>query len=345
MNDRHTREGFFMKSVTGWILILTSWALLSCGGEGGEGSTPTPEAAGDAALTVNLPEGAQALSFMGEPLYPPEFTGEGLTRMQEELTEALTRLEEDRTDADAMIWAGRRAAYLGEYRDAIDMFTLGIRAHPEDARFYRHRGHRYITVRELDNAIADFARAAELIQGAEDEVEPDGQPNAMGIPTSTLHFNIWYHYGLAHYLKGEFDQAVDKYRRCMEVSEHPDSKVATAHWLYMSLRRLGMDAEAQTFISSLDLDALAPEVIESGSYLELLRLYASAGDPNTGEAANPQDSSAAALGYGYGNWLLYNGDAEGARAVFQNMVAARNQWPSFGYIASEAELARMGEGA
>jgi tetratricopeptide (TPR) repeat protein len=179
-----------------------------------------------------------------------------------------------------------------------------------------------------------------LIQGLEDEVEPDGQPNALGIPTSTLHFNIWYHYGLAHYLKGEFDEAVDKYRSCMEVSEHPDSKVATAHWLYMSLRRLGMDEEAREFIHSLDLDALAPDVIESGSYLELLRLYQS----ESGEALGverPEDSSAAALGYGYGNWLLYNGRTEEARTVFEELVAAPNQWASFGFIAAEAELARM----
>ena len=55
-----------------------------------------------------------------------------------------------------------------------------------------------MTVRELDNAIADFERATELTEGQPDEVDPDGLPNALGIPTSTLQFNIWYHLALAH---------------------------------------------------------------------------------------------------------------------------------------------------
>jgi tetratricopeptide (TPR) repeat protein len=195
----------------------------------------------------------------------------------------------------------------------------------------------------LDNAIADFRRAADLIEGTEDEVEPDGQPNAMGIPTSTLHFNIWYHYGLAHFIRGDFEEAVEIYRRCLEASIHPDSKVATAHWLYMSLRRLGREEEAQELIQGVELEALAPEVIESGSYLELLRLYAAA---SVGSAADmdPETMEGAALGYGLGNFHLYNGRTEAARAVYQELVGARDQWASFGYIAAEADLARLGGG-
>jgi tetratricopeptide (TPR) repeat protein len=196
-------------------------------------------------------------------------------------------------------------------------------------------------VRRLDEAIADFERAARLIEGTEDEVEPDGQPNALGIPTSTLHFNIWYHYGLAHYLKGEFDQAIDKYQRCMAASVHPDSKVATAHWWYMSLRRAGRPEEAERLIQGLDLDVLAPDVIESGAYLELLQLYA-AGE---GEEAplDPGTLEGATEGYGIGNWKLYNGDTAGAVGIFRSIVAARDQWAAFGYIAAEAELARAGQ--
>jgi tetratricopeptide (TPR) repeat protein len=178
-----------------------------------------------------------------------------------------------------------------------------------------------------------------LIEGTEDAVEPDGQPNALGIPTSTLHFNIWYHYGLAHYLKGEFDQAIDKYRRCMAASVHPDSKIATAHWWYMGLRRAGRPEEAERLIRGLELDVLAPDVIESGAYFELLRLYA---DGEGGDAPlDPGTLEGATEGYGIGNWKLYNGDAVGALEIFRSIVEARDQWAAFGYIAAEAELARV----
>ncbi|MGW8268285.1 MAG: tetratricopeptide repeat protein, partial [Longimicrobiales bacterium] len=253
-----------MKTFSIGILGLAIWFLWGCGPEAPDNEPGVEEESAAGADAPELPPGAQALSLLGEPLYPPDAPEEVRARQQAQLEEALAALAADPEGADALIWAGRRYAYLGQYRTAIEVFSRGIDLHPEDARFFRHRGHRLITLREFDGAIADFTRAVELIRGTADEVEPDGQPNALGIPTSTLHFNIWYHFGLAHYLKGEFDPAAEKYRSCMEASEHPDSKVATAHWWYMSLRRAGREEAALSLVQGLDLDGLAPGVIESG---------------------------------------------------------------------------------
>lgn len=331
-----------MRTATRPAACLLSLLVLACGSEPPQdGQNEAAPAAGNRTESV-LPPGAQAMSLLGEPLFPPEASEEARARQTEQLEEALTGLEANPDSPDALIWVGRRQAYLGQYRAALETFTDGMELHPQDARFFRHRGHRYITVREFDAAIADYQRAADLVQGKADEVEPDGQPNALGIPTSTLQFNIWYHYGLAHFLKGEFDEAVEKYNRCWEVSEHPDSKVATAHWLYMSLRRAGREEEARGFIQGMDLDALAPDVIESGSYLTLLRLYLAEG---TGQGSSDfAGLEGATQGYGLGNWALYNGDVEAAREIFQAIVAEKNQWGAFGYIAAEADLARLGEG-
>ena len=232
---------------------------------------------------VALPDDAEAMSLLGEPLFPPARSEEVAARQDAQLAEAIETLETDRFDPEALIWVGRRYAYTGQYRTAIEAFTHGVDEFPEDARFLRHRGHRYISVREFERAERDFARAVEIIEGTEDEVEPDGQPNALGIPTSTLHFNIWYHYGLALFLQGDFEAAIPVYRACMDASVHPDSKAATAHWLYMALRRAGQRDEARGFIQGLDLDAWEPEIIESGSYFALLALYqdaeAAGGEP------------------------------------------------------------------
>ena len=48
---------------------------------------------------------------------------------------------------------------------------------------------------------------------------------------------------------------------------------------------------------------------------------------------------AATVGYGIGNWHLYNGRPAQARQVFQNIVAGK-EWAAFGFISAEAELAR-----
>jgi len=332
-----------MKNPRAWAysVVWVGLALtVGCGGEKEEVAGTPPE---EAVMAAALPEGAQAISLLGEPLFPPLPSEEVQAGRERQLAEALDQLEADPEGAEAIIWAARRYAYLGEYRQAIELYSKGMEYHPDDARFYRHRGHRYISVREFDKAIADFQIAAELIEGTVDEVEPDGQPNARGIPTSTLHFNIWYHYGLAHFVKGDFEAAAAIYQRCMEASVHADSKVATAHWLYMTLRRMGRDSDARDFIQGLDLETLSSEIIESGSYLELLQIYsrAEAGDQNPIPDLDPESVEGAALGYGIGNFYLYNGMVEEARGVYEGIVAARDQWAAFGYIAAEADLAGL----
>ena len=280
---------------------------------------------------------AEAVSLLGTPLSRPVLPEETRRKYEEALAEARQRSYADPDDVDAIVWLGRRTAYLGRYRDAIDIYTRGIDRHSGDARLYRHRGHRYITIRELDRAIADLDRAAGIIGGRDDEIEPDGLPNARNIPTSTLQSNIWYHLGLAHYLKGDFEQALRAYRACMEVSKNPDMLVATSHWLYMTLRRLGRDADAARVLDPIRADL---DVIENGAYHRLLLMY-------KGEL--PVDSllassASAALddvttAYGVGNWYLYTGDAARAREIFRRIVTAGN-WAAFGAIAAEAELAR-----
>lgn len=304
--------------------LMLSLALGACG---------QPEAAPPEAPV-------EAISLLGDTLRAPALPDSLRRARERQLEEARAALERNPADADALIWVGRRLGYLGRYHDAIGVFTQGISQHPQDSRFYRHRGHRYITVRQLDSAIADLERATQLERGQPDEVEPDGQPNARGIPTSTLQFNIWYHLGLAHYLKGDFGNALRAYRACMAVSKNPDAQVATSHWLYMTLRRMNRGAEAARVLAPISEDM---DVIENGSYYGLLLLYKGLMPADAlfrlepGEAASVADVTQA---YGVGNWHLYNGGPAEAEQVFRAIVAAKNQWAAFGYVAAEAELAR-----
>lgn len=241
--------------------------------------------------------------------------------------------------ADNLIWLARRRGYLGQYKEAIETLTGGIAKFPNDARMYRHRGHRYITLRCFDDAIRDLERAAKLTKGKPDDIEPDGLPNPQNIPTSTLQSNIWYHLGLAYYLKGDFKRASDAYKEAMKVSKNNDMLAATTHWYYMTLRRLEKNSEAQKLLAPIDGDF---EVIENSDYLKLLRLYRGEVRPEMlldeiGQKAETLGN--ASLGYGLGNWYVYNGDAIKGRDIFRRITAG-NQWASFGYIAAEAELNR-----
>ncbi len=245
--------------------------------------------------------------------------------------------------ADEIIWVGRRLGYLGEYKKAIERFSNGIKSYPNDPRFYRHRGHRMITLRCFDDAISDFTKAAKLIKGRPDEVEPDGLPNARNIPTSTLQSNIWYHLGLAYYLKGHFKRAAKAYKNCLKVSKNPDMLVATTNWRYLSLRRLGRTNEAEKALEPIKDDL---DIIENDGYYKLLKVYQrkmKAGDLLKEIGSESNSSSNASIGYGLGNWFLMNGEKEMAIKIFKEIIVG-NQWSSFGFIAAEVELARLNTG-
>lgn len=289
----------------------------------------------------DLPEGVQAISLLGDTLVPPPLSPELRAAHEQRLGMALEAYEADPNDADALIWYGRRTAYLGRYRQAIAIYTEGIRKHPDDARIYRHRGHRYITVRLFDLAVADLEHATDLIRGTADEVEPDGLPNVRNIPTSTLHFNIWYHLGLAYYLGGHFAEALEAYQECLQVSNNPDALVATSYWLYMTLRRLGRDDEAASV-----LEPITPtmDIIENHAYHRLLMLFQGRLSPedlmNTTGSQDPALANAT-LGYGVGRWQAFQGRPDEAREVWRSVLAG-SQWAAFGYAAAETELARSG---
>ncbi len=242
--------------------------------------------------------------------------------------------------ADSIIWLGRRMAYLGRYKDAVRVFSSGMVLFKNDARFLRHRGHRYITLRCFDDAIRDLETAAKLVKGKPDEIEPDGIPNAKNIPTSTLQSNIWYHLGLAYYLKGDFANALKAYEEAEKVSTNNDMRVATAYWHYMTLRRLGKKREAKKVLKPFKGNV---ELIENTDYLKLIRLNRGEAKAETLLSAISADGTtlgSASLGFGIGNHFLYNGDRERAMTIFRKVVKG-NQWASFGYIASEQDIKRV----
>ena len=280
------------------------------------------------------------VSLLGDTLSPPLMPEDTRLTLAARHDAARAVLDEHPNDPEALIWLGRRTAYLGEYRAALAHFSDGIARWPEDVRFYRHRGHRLITLRSFAEAERDLEMAAELIAGRADEVEPDGQPNARNTPTSTLHFNIWYHLGLVRVLIGEFDRALDAYRSCLAVSGNPDALVATSYWSVMTLRRLGRDAEAAALLARITPEM---DVIQDGAYHRLLLLFQGVGTPQSLLDA-PENSNAtlhdATIGYGIGVWRLTNGRPEEAARCFRRVYAGP-QWAAFGFIAAEAELARF----
>ena len=281
---------------------------------------------------------SQGLSFLNKPLIKRQVNPQLDSLRIENYLDALKNYEVNKENVNHIVWLGRRTAYLGDYKRAIEIYSEGINKFPEEARLYRHRGHRYISTRQLDKAIADFEKAVLLTQDTKDVVEKDGIPNSLNQPISTLHTNIWYHLGLAYYLKNDLQNALVSFQKCLIASNNDDLQVATRHWLYMILRRMQLHEEATAILHPVHKDMT---IIENLAYLNVLLFYK--GELSENELMeNNNLASSSAIQYGIGNWYYYNDSIEKATQIFEKITKTSN-WALFGYIAAEADLSRIME--
>lgn len=301
--------------------------------------------AGCSSASRNRPEW-EARSLLGDRVYSAvEFDEGRRAEFEANLAQAAARYDAEPDNEEAIVWYGRRLAYLGRFRDAIDVYSKGLEKNPDSLPLLRHRGHRYISVRQLNLAVKDLSKAAEFIRarGVPDEIEPDGLPNARNRPRSTLHDNVYYHLALAHYLRGEFGLAADAWGRGLErVRPNDDMLVAYTYWLYLSESRAGRADRAVARLAALPATL---DIIENHAYERMLRSFqkglAASVLADLDSMVEKGTTDAATLLYGYGAAALISGDDVGARAQWEKCLES-GPWPAFGFIAAEAELARMG---
>lgn len=276
------------------------------------------------------------------------------------------------TETDRYILAGRLKHYLGRSHEAVELFSEGLERSPDEPRLLRHRGHRFITLRDFGRAVADLETAARVTADMPDEHEyfqPETEADvfalilegegavrpqrqavtaesveaAKGSYKSTLKVSIHYHLAIAHYLLGAFAAAHENFERGAALSVDDDMKVANADWSYMSLRRLGRRQEAEAVIADFDTDAFDVNPQED-FYLQRLRLYRGQLGPDALLARHAEDPLAfATQGYGVANWHLYHGRHAEARQLLAEVVERGNRH-CFGYLAAEVDLQRMSTG-
>lgn len=292
-------------------------------------AAPAIPPAGDA-----WPTGAEAVSLLGKPLVSPAPAAKDKARLEANLVEA-------------QVWHARRLGYLGRYQDAIEVLTRALAEHPDEPRLLRHRGHRYLTTRRLDLAIADFERAAAAVAGQPDEIEPDGIPSQWP-PHSTLQGNIHYHLALARHVRGDHDDAVAGWRRCLELATNDESRVSATYWLQMSLRELGRHDEADAACRALADDLV---IHENKSYWLLVRAYDGRLSPTEVRANQPAGRAIedATTGFGLANLeRLARRRREGAGAAWATEEERRRlmevvegtPWSAFGNLAAEGVMSR-----
>ena len=326
---------------------VVAWVVLGVAVAGcGDGDRPAPVGDGPppemteapaevpAWLDELAPEAAmaepQAMSFFGEELYAQR-DEEGL------IASADAALAIDPEDPDLLLAAGRARRHAWHFREAIELYTRALEEDPMDWRPYRFRGHRHISLRDFDQAVADLEVARER---------------------APLNWDVAYHLGLAYFLAGDFGEAAEEYLRCLGLaedpaardalsedfrscaanSEDPESLVAMTDWAVRALLREDRGDDARNLLDELP-DELPIET--NVAYHHLLELYR--GEREVDELLDPDDDAPYRLetvGYGVANRLLVQGDTARALGVLREVVEDPT-WPGFGRIAAEVELARL----
>jgi len=218
-------------------------------------------------------------------------------------------------DVDSILRLGLSQSGRRQFREAIATFTRGIEVAPNNGVLYRWRGHRHLSVRQLDSARADLEH---------------------GLALDSALYGCWYHLGIVKYVTGDFDGAAAAFARALPLAPDAGERAGSIDWSWMSLSRAGRAAQAQAV-----LDQNADSLPVENAYTRRIRLYRGRIGPDPWiTAADTDGVQVATLSYGLGNWYLVRGDTARAREWFQRSVQS-DGWPAFGFMASEAELKRL----
>jgi tetratricopeptide (TPR) repeat protein len=210
-----------------------------------------------------------------------------------------------------------------EDKEAVETLTRAIAISPDNADLLTERGHRYLPLREFTKARADLDRAVAL------------NPKNMA---------AYYHLGLSHYFQNEFADAADAFAHAVATAPNTDERINSTNWLYAALRRAGKTAEA-----TAALKAIPPEMTNESPhtkfYLNLVRFFqgkmteaeALPTEPPASNTDQEVELPFDTVGYGIGNWYLYNGNPAKAKEYFRR-VQKGHVWVTWGFIGSELEL-------
>ena len=231
------------------------------------------------------------------------------------IARAQAALAGDPRNVQLIIALGVAQSGARQFREAIETFTRGLAIHPNNAMLYRWRGHRYLSVRDFDRALADLNRGAAL--------------------DSTI-YGIWYHLGIVKFARGDFAGAAGAFARAQRMPPDANELTGATDWLWMSLARAGRAAEAKAM-----LDRRPDSLPSTNAYAQRLKLYRGLISPDSVMTpADTADVQASTLAYGIGNWYLTRGDTARAKHWFERSIRAGG-WPGFGFILSEIELRRV----
>lgn len=276
---------------------------------------------------------AEAISFSGKPLFAA--SADSVTLNKADSIISNIKSKSDLTEEDYIL-IGQQLIASNRFKASVDMYTEGLEKFPDSFKLLRHRGHRYISIRQLENAFADLQRAEALIRDQPDVPEYDANGNITG----TYQHWIWYQIGLCYFFNQAYIQAAPAFEKCLATSINDKNIVGASDWLYNIYMRLGEREKATALLEKIPADM---DTDREHPYFRRVMLYK--GNITPGELVDVnQDPAKTSVGdvtkmYGLANWYAYQGEKDKAMQLYKKIVQSESGWPGFAYAAAEKELA------
>lgn len=234
--------------------------------------------------------------------------------------------EKNPHDPENWVKLGRAYRRQQMHREAIAAYSRGLFYEPFYGLFYRHRAHAYLNTSRWEEAIADWTMATRLI--------PEN-------------WDVWYHLGATCFIAGDYETAAKAYVRTLELTENLQQLVAVSDWYWMTLKRLGKDAEAEALLDKIP-DEISEEDEKGGGkeYHKRLMLYKGKFTPEEFEKdMGGQDIAIITAGYGLANYYYVNGDEANGNRIVELILkeGEARYWSAFGYQASLGEKIKRGK--
>jgi tetratricopeptide (TPR) repeat protein len=238
---------------------------------------------------------------------------------------ARNALAADPKNVELMLKLALAQSSVWQYREAVATCTSALALAPDNAALYTERGHRKVALRDFAGAREDLKRAVAL------------DPKKL---------DAYYHLGLAHYFLGDFPLAAEAFGHAVDLATAEDSRVNSTNWLYASLRRANQREAAAKALARIPPEA-KPGDGHTQFYFNLVRFFqgtlkeseVTPPEPPAGSTDTEAELQFDTVGYGVGNWHLYNGESAQARAYFQRIAKGR-VWVTWGFVGAETELLR-----
>jgi tetratricopeptide (TPR) repeat protein len=218
---------------------------------------------------------------------------------------------------DFHLGRARALARLARHTESVEECTTALRIKPDSAIALRDRGHYYINLHRVREAIPDLERAEQLEKKDRE---------------------IYYHLGLAYYIQRDFRHAVPAWQSCLALASKDDDVVSCSAWLYPSLVRAGgHEAEAKKV-----LERITPEMKpkDNTAYFDRLMLFKGAISEEDAAKGMTDGVSIPTVSYSIGLWHLLAGRQDKAREYFEKAASAEVKY-AFGAVAATAELKQL----